>query len=429
MYIGIDDTDSRGGGCSTYVLTEIIRRTGLDLMGFPRLVRLNPAVPWKTRGNGALSACIGKGHGNRAKIGEFNGIPLYAYDEISEAITAEDLLETAAMTVYDLAELMEEETNPGIVVGENLTDPSIYERCVRGIADVESVTDMIGKSGHLHIGIKNGRGLIGAAAALSWIPRTHTYEAILYRYPHPDPVPYGIRMAAAEEADGIEGTFNNIDRANFYAAIFPRERTPVILGIRGLQHRTLLESAVSVAKKFSIPFDRAMVFETNQATDDHIESNPDHLENIHSYHLQCRVTGSPYSIRGSHWFVELDYNGLGIRAAAFEPTKEFRKVFSQLSQGDAVDVYGTYSDNVLNVEKMEVISLSRIFLRKNPQCERCHIPAENHGRNDFRCPVCGTRYFIPHYSEMKRNIQAGRYNVPVIARRHLSRPFFLEADP
>ena len=70
VYIAVDDTDSRTGNCTTYLLTEIIRElSDLDIIGNPRLVRLNPAVPWKTRGNGALALRVGEGTGKKKFIG------------------------------------------------------------------------------------------------------------------------------------------------------------------------------------------------------------------------------------------------------------------------------------------------------------------------------------------------------------------------
>src|SRR6266699_3018843 len=58
LHIGIDDTDSEKGGCTTYTATvlfqDLIER-GFKPSDFPWLVRLNPNIPWKTRGNGALA--------------------------------------------------------------------------------------------------------------------------------------------------------------------------------------------------------------------------------------------------------------------------------------------------------------------------------------------------------------------------------------
>src|SRR6267143_1882862 len=58
FHIGIDDTDSEMGGCTTYtaaVLFQELFNRGFKPSDFPWLVRLNPNIPWKTRGNGALA--------------------------------------------------------------------------------------------------------------------------------------------------------------------------------------------------------------------------------------------------------------------------------------------------------------------------------------------------------------------------------------
>ena len=53
-----DDVLNRGTDrCTTYVaslLVEKLHRIGVSFVDYPNLVRLNPNVPWKTRGNGAL---------------------------------------------------------------------------------------------------------------------------------------------------------------------------------------------------------------------------------------------------------------------------------------------------------------------------------------------------------------------------------------
>src|SRR5260370_8943920 len=58
LHIGIDDTDSEKGGCTTYtaaVLFQELSSRGFKPSDFPWLARLNPNIPWKTRGNGALA--------------------------------------------------------------------------------------------------------------------------------------------------------------------------------------------------------------------------------------------------------------------------------------------------------------------------------------------------------------------------------------
>ena len=61
LHIGIDDTDSPKGMCTTFLAYKIINRLkkeNVDFLDFPNLVRFNPNIPWKTRGNGAVGIKI-----------------------------------------------------------------------------------------------------------------------------------------------------------------------------------------------------------------------------------------------------------------------------------------------------------------------------------------------------------------------------------
>ena len=58
LSIGLDDIDSIKGGCTTHFATEIVRliyKYGGFLLDYPRLIRFNPDIPWKTRGNGGIA--------------------------------------------------------------------------------------------------------------------------------------------------------------------------------------------------------------------------------------------------------------------------------------------------------------------------------------------------------------------------------------
>ena len=58
LHVGIDDTDSAEGMCTTYLTCIILKKLeeyNIKPMDFPRLIRLNPFARYKTRGNGALS--------------------------------------------------------------------------------------------------------------------------------------------------------------------------------------------------------------------------------------------------------------------------------------------------------------------------------------------------------------------------------------
>ncbi|HID47274.1 MAG TPA: tRNA(Ile2) 2-agmatinylcytidine synthetase, partial [Methanococcaceae archaeon] len=56
MFIGIDDTDSRERFCTTYLATLLMEELGKRYkMDTPKLIRMNPMVKYKTRGNGGIA--------------------------------------------------------------------------------------------------------------------------------------------------------------------------------------------------------------------------------------------------------------------------------------------------------------------------------------------------------------------------------------
>jgi tRNA(Ile2)-agmatinylcytidine synthase len=61
--LGIDDTDTRFGHSTThlgYLVLRELARIGCTFSTYPRLVRLNPNIPFKTRGNAAVPRRLNK---------------------------------------------------------------------------------------------------------------------------------------------------------------------------------------------------------------------------------------------------------------------------------------------------------------------------------------------------------------------------------
>jgi len=58
LHVAFDDTDSREGRCTTHLAFKVVehlkKKQGAKLVDYPLLIRLNPNIPWKTRGNGAV---------------------------------------------------------------------------------------------------------------------------------------------------------------------------------------------------------------------------------------------------------------------------------------------------------------------------------------------------------------------------------------
>src|SRR5512136_62721 len=99
MLIGLDDTDSPQGMCTTYLGAVLARRLIREQMQVheARLVRLNPNVTWKTRGNAAVMLDV-------------EGDPDAGFG-------------SACALVEELADLSCENTNPGVVVVDEQPDP------------------------------------------------------------------------------------------------------------------------------------------------------------------------------------------------------------------------------------------------------------------------------------------------------------------
>ena len=130
MWIGIDDTDSRIGGCTTYVAFHLIQKlikNGFSIVGFPRLVRLNPNIPWKTRGNGAVAVQIGMSRPSDRRIGFKNNQDLMSGDVTdTDHLDHEKVKSIVCSLVEEFALFDEENTNPGIVISENQLPNDLY---------------------------------------------------------------------------------------------------------------------------------------------------------------------------------------------------------------------------------------------------------------------------------------------------------------
>ena len=147
MHIGLDDTDSTRKGCTTYVtalLVEKLLALGAKFIDYPNLIRLNPNVPWKTRGNGALCLRI-----------------LYNDQNVEEEIK-----ETVIATVEEHADLGFRGTDPGIVFFERKKIPNevkvFAKNAITGLVSLKDALKLILKFRSEAVGFKNGRGIIGS---------------------------------------------------------------------------------------------------------------------------------------------------------------------------------------------------------------------------------------------------------------------------
>ncbi|AAT43962.1 tRNA(Ile)(2)-agmatinylcytidine synthase [Picrophilus oshimae] len=423
MYLAIDDTDSGNSMCTTYIIERIITESKYDIIGYPELVRLNPNISYKTRGNGALNINLGRGSGEKILIGFSSGRKIYGFERMYMDADEDDVIEMASSIVGDLSELDDPKTNPGIVVSNERLDEHLYKKALQEDININYIENIIKNKRYKKF--KNGHGIIGAAASLAWNKKRVTYELLNYRYPHYENIEKDKKMDIAMIPEKYQSTFNNIDYKNKYPAIFPKPKTPVIFGIRGISRDDIFKSYMEIRENYKIDDEAAIIYKTNQGTDDHILNEPELLNDLGSYRLTGTISSMPFSIEGGHHFIGFTYHGYSLYLAAFEPTKEFRHVIDSLIPGDIVSAYGSLDGNTLKLEKIDVIYTADLLKNEPPFCTKCNVKTRSKGKNDYRCPVCGARYHTPRITKIKRGIEPGRYEVPVIARRHLSMPLKL----
>ena len=134
----------------------------------------------------------------------------------------------------------------------------------------------------------------------------------------------------------------------------------------------------------------------------------------------------PETIQGGHVFFEIKDETGEIDCATYEPTKEFRHIVRDLIIGDLIVVYGGVREKPLtvNLEKIFIKNLEEKFVKvENPVCPKCgkHMKSKGKGQT-FKCFKCKSKSDKPIIEKQERMISTGFYEVPVCARRHLSKP-------
>ena len=407
FYIGIDDTDSPDGMCTTFLASTILnefKKNDIEIIDYPRLIRLNPFARFKTRGNGGVSFKL----------------------DLSQNI---DLAKEIVLKyVSELSMFDCDNTNPGVVfyqgeITEEMIDyafKAIYS--IITIEEAEEFASQIGAEIHK---FKKGRGIIGSIAAISCPLEDYTYELLAYR----DSSRYGtVRhidydSVVKMDKETYPETFENIDGK--YLAIEPKTPCPVLYGIRSNSPEVLLK-----AKEIVIPNEEIVnscIFKTNQHTDMHIQNAEgiSDMKQYSCYRIKGTVKEKPHIIEGGHMFFTLYDESGEIECGAYEPTKDFRKIVEKLSSGDEIELYGGIGEqNTFNIEKFQVIKLNE-YVYRNPVCE-CGKRMTSAGKGKgFKCKSCGKRIEsdekVPE--KVKRTLINGKfYETPVSARRHLSKP-------
>ena len=415
LHIGFDDTDSTLSRCTTqlaFKITDHLLKIDAKFIDYPLLIRLNPNIPWKTRGNGAV--CLRVSVKSHDKIIEY----------IKQNVEKDSNIGTGA--------------NPGIVFfkGDEVPD-SIKEFSRIAMFDILSrqKAEKIAKEHSLeYVTFGNGQGLVGSLAAIGCLlQQDHTFEAIAYRKPEHCGTPRIVDISKVIEysKNTFPNTFNNYDQNHKRILITPHGPDPVFCGIRG----ECPDVVVSSLQRLEIEekLDGYMVFRSNQGTNMHLQ-NELKLSQIKDYtagYIQCKISTKPHTIQGGHVLFEIEDSTRAICSAAiYEPTG-LTGIASKLEIGDIIEIgYGVRKASseypkILNIEYLSILELVQIYDVLNPLCGSCGKRMKSEGRcKGFQCDRCKykdrTRKKICVLRN--RNIKTGLYLPSPKSHRHLTKP-------
>ena len=416
VHIGIDDTDSPRAGCTTYLaalLIDLLNRMNVNFLDYPSLVRLNPNIPWKTRGNGAVSL--------KVKV-------LKEYDLIKELIFK---------YVEDNSVQNTEGTDPGVVIVRGEVPEKIQDFSERALLEILSLDEtmrLIRECGADACGLNTGRGIIGALAAIGYaFDGDHTYEAITYRRLENRGKTRRINLKTILEMNKKTTplTFSNIDEETGRILITPRGPDPILFGIRG-ESPKIVKAAMGMISSEE-PIERWVIFRTNQGTDAHLtrEYRINEVKSNIPLMVNGKIAAPPKIIQGGHVILRLEDETGQIECAAYEPSGSFKKIVKNLIINDKVRVYGGTREarpphlTTINLEKIEILELTPEFKFQNPKCPNCNRTLKSMGlQKGFRCENCKykTLKIGKLENEISRPITCRLYLPPPRAHRHLTKP-------
>lgn len=419
LNIGIDDTDSEVFGCTTHVAAKIVRyldgRRGIRFLDYPLLVRLDPNIPWKTRGNGAVSI--------RISIDDSEA----SVDEVAESVL--DI-------VRKFSDLNSPRSEPAIVFSKRVPEKGdvlhqFYLRVLRSMVPPAEALKVAEEVGATCSFLKTSKvGVVGALAAVGAVFEDYTYEILSYRIRENYGKPRRIDLNSVYLMDeaASNNTFNNVDPETKRILITPHGRDPVLFGIRGETPEAVYNAFRLVKTEEEV--ECWCIFKTNQGTDAHFPEEPVKINQVRKYDstlLEGSVVDKKV-IRGGHVIITLSNGGSKIFCAFYSPTGSLKKKASELEPGDYVRVYGGVKEHsgalTVNAERMEVLKLCEKIRKTSPTCSKCGRRCKSLGlRQGFVCEKCGEQVMEPQIIEVERGLKVNHpYLPPERAHRHLTKP-------
>ena len=412
LHVGFDDTDSPKGMCTTflaYKIVESLKKEKIEFLDFPRLIRFNPNIPWKTRGNGAVSFKIKTTNPKKVKNKIINFVQKYS-DTRNGA-------------------------NPGLVFFENSSIPSEFiefSRLAMWQLINRNKAKKFAKKNNLEFFYQgNGQGLVGAIGAIGYDFQDHTLELLSYRKKSKFGKERKISTQSVKtmQEKTLPDTFNSFDIKKKRVLIMPHGPDPVFYGVRGENVKSLV-NATKILKS-SEKLAGYMIFKSNQGTNDHLknELTSDTMKPYASGTVTGIISDAPKTVKGGHVFFKIISKDYQFLCAVYKPTG-ISTIAASLLKGDKITVGGGVRkasknfSRIINLEFIQIISLEKNIVSENPLCKKCNKKMKSKGLNqDFQCIRCGKKSTKKITIQIPRKLKKDKLYLPTVsANRHLTRP-------
>lgn len=367
MWLGLDDTDSLLGGCTTLVFHKLLENIPCE-HGTPRLTRLWPFANRRTRGNAALS------------------VELHCGKEIIpwlETYWEENILPLKGkIGTSNHSNRPQFPADPGLVLFENQPKEDIYWQGVRGeLSYIEGGWQW------------GGHGRIGAAASCAWRKNTSTWEAIAWtkkeRY---------VSEELLTKVEKMEETFLCRDPRTNRGLISPRGNSPILFGVRS-QNQTGARRALDILLEDCSEIIGCRIFCTNQATGDHIDET-----------RFCTVHEIK-QLKGGHIIINNEI-------LCFSDSGNLNLLSQWLEPEDKIEYMGLEFEGKVHLEAMRVIESKQ---KTRPMCG-CGTRMKSMGQNKgSRCPKCKSKSNVDWIFENREPLFLGWIQPPYDKRRHLAK--------
>ena len=365
LVIGIDSVDTRLTGCTThytYLLTKILnKKLKIQIADYPWLVRLNPAIPWKTRGNAATVLHV------YSSVTEAKEIIKIIRETIKKYATNKNKPAYIALLFREYNDIKEYYRNRP----KQLT--TLYEKTVHEAVDRsfalkilrETNTDIIDVYG------ADRRSIVGAIASLGMNLADYTYELITYRNPNNIQKERKIDINTIIDYDlrYKPYTFMNYDYETNKQLITPHGTDPILYGIRGEKVDIIQKALENIEVHEEIQ--GWIIYRTNQATNQHLK--PKKITSIHPYDnpiVRGRIK-EKRKLEGKHLIAILTEDNTSLKIAAYRETKNIQRIIEILPETIEVEIGGqikphTHTNELtLNIEYIKIQQPLRLPIHNN----------------------------------------------------------------